>query len=40
MAPIFLIFHKELRRAPRMKLVVQTLDAALRAGLAELRPRE
>ena len=32
-APIFLVFHKELRRVPRMKLVVQTLDVALRAGL-------
>ena len=32
-ALIFLVFHKELRRVPRMKLVVQTLDAALRTGL-------
>lgn len=32
-APIFLVFHKELWRVPRMKLVVQALDAALRTGL-------
>ena len=33
--PIYLVFHKELRRVPRVRLVLDALDAALRRGLAE-----
>ncbi len=32
--PVFLVFHKELRRVPRCRLVASALEAALRQGLA------
>jgi DNA-binding transcriptional LysR family regulator len=31
--PIFLAFHRDLRRVPRIRLVLDVLDAALRDGL-------
>ena len=31
--PVFVAFHRELRRVPRVRLVIDTLDAALRDGL-------
>ena len=33
-APVFLAFHRELRQVPRVRAVVQALEAALRQGIA------
>jgi hypothetical protein len=30
---VYLAFHRELRNVPRVRLVIDTLDAALRDGL-------
>ncbi len=32
-SPVLLVFHKELRQVPRVRLVIDALDEALRAGL-------
>jgi DNA-binding transcriptional LysR family regulator len=32
--PVYLVFHRELRRVPRVRLVTDALEAALRIGLA------
>ena len=32
-SPVYLAFHRELRQVPRVRLVIDTLDAALREGL-------
>ncbi len=39
-APIYLAYHRELRNVPRVKLVIDTLDAAIRDGLREIARRQ
>ena len=32
--PVYLAYHREIRNVPRVRLVLRTLEAALRQGLA------